>query len=148
MSRRLWIILIFIPVYTVVVFCLTSLISLALSIQQPWAWCIVNGHKTVENRTWNTKTRGLIGIHAGKTFDNDGYDWIRSQFPGLELPKVDAFDKGGIVGRANLIDTITELDDPWFFGPNGFIFEDAEPLTLIPCRGQLMFFKPKLNEVK
>ena len=30
----------------------------ALSIQQPWAWFIVNGYKDVENRTWSTKFRG------------------------------------------------------------------------------------------
>ena len=36
----------------------------ALSVRQPWAWCIVSGFKSVENRTWTTKYRGPILIHA------------------------------------------------------------------------------------
>jgi len=35
-----------------------------LSVRQPWAWLIVNGHKDVENRTWSTQHRGDILIHA------------------------------------------------------------------------------------
>lgn len=36
----------------------------ALSIQQPWAWLIVNGYKDVENRDWNTKFRGRFYVHG------------------------------------------------------------------------------------
>jgi len=36
----------------------------ALSIRQPWANKIVDGEKTVENRTWRTKYRGPLLIHA------------------------------------------------------------------------------------
>src|SRR5258708_38096209 len=38
----------------------------ALSIQQPWAWAILAGVKTVENRTWRTFHRGPLLIHASK----------------------------------------------------------------------------------
>ncbi|WP_206002040.1 ASCH domain-containing protein [Paraburkholderia aromaticivorans] len=37
----------------------------ALSIRQPWAWLIVKGHKDIENRTWSTRFRGRVLIHAG-----------------------------------------------------------------------------------
>lgn len=37
----------------------------ALTIQQPWAWAIAAGEKTVENRRWQTHYRGPIVIHAG-----------------------------------------------------------------------------------
>ncbi|AWI90326.1 hypothetical protein C0214_19955 [Methylobacterium sp. DM1] len=30
----------------------------ALSIMQPWAWLIVNGHKDIENRDWRGHFRG------------------------------------------------------------------------------------------
>lgn len=39
----------------------------ALSIRQPWASLILAGHKTVENRVWNTTHRGPIIVHAGVT---------------------------------------------------------------------------------
>jgi len=36
----------------------------ALSIKQPWATLIAHGIKDIENRTWRTKFRGRIYIHA------------------------------------------------------------------------------------
>lgn len=41
----------------------------AISIKQPWAWAIANGHKTIETRTWPTKYRGEILIVASKAPD-------------------------------------------------------------------------------
>ncbi len=38
----------------------------AISVKQPWASLIVSGLKDVENRTWPTKFRGRILIHASK----------------------------------------------------------------------------------
>jgi hypothetical protein len=35
-----------------------------LSIKQPWAGLIINGVKDIENRTWQTKYRGKILVHA------------------------------------------------------------------------------------
>ena len=115
--------------------------GLCLSIQQPWAWLIVTGHKPVENRTWPTRVRGWIGIHAGKKLDAEGLRWIRQNFPQIELPPV--FDMGGIVGRARLIDCVADHESPWFFGPYGFVFDRAEPLPFRACRGKLGFFRPE-----
>jgi len=120
--------------------------GLALSILQPWSWCIVNGYKHVENRTWKTRIRGLIGIHAGKGFDQDGFDWITASFPDVPLPDKKEFGRGGIVGRALLTDCVDNYESKWFFGPYGFIFTDAEPIEFIPCRGQLSFFRPQMNK--
>lgn len=99
----------------------------ALSIQQPWAWLIVNGYKDVENRSWPTNVRGRIAIHAGKKFDSEGYEWVLDNRPDIEMPHPAAFEFGGIVGSAVLTDCITEpLNDEalWFFGPYGFVFAD------------------------
>lgn len=38
----------------------------ALTISQPFASLIASGEKWVENRTWETKYRGPLAIHAGK----------------------------------------------------------------------------------
>jgi hypothetical protein len=37
----------------------------ALTVKQPWAHMIANLGKLVENRTWETRYRGLLAIHAG-----------------------------------------------------------------------------------
>jgi hypothetical protein len=105
---------------------------------------IVNGYKAVENRDWSTKVRGWIGIHAGQTYDKDGDAWVRRQFPHIPLPQPSEIERGGIVGRARLVDCVSKHPSPWFFGDYGFMLEDAEPLPLIPCRGQLGFFRPEL----
>ncbi|PXY17080.1 hypothetical protein BAY59_36495 [Prauserella coralliicola] len=38
----------------------------ALSIRQPWTALILAGHKSVENRTWHTRWRGPLVLHAGQ----------------------------------------------------------------------------------
>lgn len=50
----------------------------ALTIQQPWAWCIAAGHKLVENRSWATSYRGPLAIHAGKTVDRDAIPMVKN----------------------------------------------------------------------
>lgn len=112
----------------------------ALSIQQPWAWLIVNGYKDIENRSWPTNVRGEKLIHAGKKVDAEGYEWVRETFPEIPLPPIDALERGGIVGRARLVDCVTAMVSRWFFGPYGFVFKDAQPLPFRPVRGMLGFF--------
>jgi activating signal cointegrator 1 len=51
----------------------------ALTLIQPWASLIIMGRKKIETRSWPTKYRGLLAIHAGKSVDRDaceefGYD--------------------------------------------------------------------------
>jgi len=41
-----------------------------LTIQQPWAFAIAEGFKTVENRSRRTNYRGQLLIHAGLTIDH------------------------------------------------------------------------------
>ncbi len=119
--------------------------GLCLSIQQPWAWLIVNGYKSIENRDWATRVRGVIGIHAGQKFDSDGFEWVTRTFPEINLPAIVEFERGGIVGTATLVDCVTEVESPWFFGKFGFILADAKAMPLIPCHGRLGFFRPDIS---
>ena len=114
----------------------------ALSIQQPWAWLISNGHKDVENRNWPTKFRGAVLIHAGKKFDKDGYEWVRHAFPHIQMPAPNEFDKGGIVGQAVITGCVKEMNSPWFFGRYGFTLTEGKALPFIPCKGMLGLFTP------
>ncbi len=121
----------------------------ALSIRQPWAWLIAHGYKDVENRTWKTNFRGEFLIHAGEKFDKEGYSWVMisandEKFdidPLITLPPPYNFERGGIVGRAEIIDCVTEHDSPWFSGAYGFVVRNAEPLEFRPYKGRLGFFK-------
>lgn len=42
---------------------------LALTFRQPWADLILGGCKSIEIRSWTTKHRGQLIVHAGKTID-------------------------------------------------------------------------------
>ena len=114
----------------------------ALSILQPWAWLIVNGHKDIENRTWGTGFRGQVLIHAGKTYpkcdfadDLDIYGRRYGAYPATREEMT-----GGIVGVATIVDCVRKSDSEWFNGPYGFVLRDARQLPLTPLRGQLGFF--------
>jgi hypothetical protein len=115
---------------------------IALSIQQPWAWLIVQGHKDIENRTWPTSYRGKILIHAGKRYAKYEFedDAITFGFRFSGFPETREEMTGGIVGMATLVDCVQESDSQWFYGPYGFVLRDARPLPFVPFRGQLGFF--------
>jgi hypothetical protein len=117
-----------------------------LSIRQPWAWCIVNGHKPVENRSWSTDFRGQVLVHAGKIFDAPAVEQILEYFPELEVVMPQQFELGGIVGVATITDCVTEHDSRWFVGEYGFVLADARPLPFRAWRGQLNFFDVPLDD--
>jgi|InoplaM2AM_1038554.scaffolds.fasta_scaffold00122_3 hypothetical protein len=117
-----------------------------LSIRQPWAWLIVNGHKPIENRDWSTDWRGELLIHAGKTFDDDALDGIRDFFPDVFRQLPQQYELGGIVGVAHLVACVTQSQSAWFTGPHGFVLEQARPLPLRRWRGQLGFFDVPLDD--
>jgi len=111
-----------------------------LSIQQPWAWLIVNGFKDCENRSWYTSYRGPILIHAGRKFDRDGYWWLSHE--GNKLPAEESFPVGAIVGKVFIYDVTREQSSDWHeSGQYGFYVRDAIALPEpIPMRGQLGIF--------
>lgn len=51
----------------------------SLSLMQPYAWMIANGHLLVDDRSWGTKYRGPLLIHASKKFHAGYYDFIRTK---------------------------------------------------------------------
>lgn len=112
----------------------------ALSIRQPWAWLIVHGDKDIENRTWRTKFRGPVLIHAGKKIDRVAYDILTDS--GIDLPPIENLETGGIIGQTEIVDCVNESDSPWFSGPPkyGFVLANSRPVRFRPCKGQLGFF--------
>lgn len=112
-----------------------------LSIRQPWAWLIVNGHKDIENRTWETKFRGRVLIHAGKTkpdWDDEEYEFCEEEH-GIIVPR-EGLPLGGIVGSARIVDCVAASDSKWFMGPFGFVLTERKPGPFVPLRGMLGFF--------
>jgi hypothetical protein len=92
----------------------------ALSILQPWASAIARGAKRIETRSWKTRYRGPLLIHAGKSHlymvnpndfprGVDGNRWLAA-CEGLELRRrtnlSDRLPLGAIIAIAILVDCI------------------------------------------
>lgn len=73
-----------------------------ITIKQPWATLIAEGLKEYEFRTWKTKYRGSILIHAGKGIDKKAMERFKSL--NLEYPV------GQIIAKADITDCI-KVDD-------------------------------------
>lgn len=110
----------------------------AISLAQPWAHLVVQGIKDIENRSWCTKHRGPILIHASRSLDLDALDWLRSI--GIELSP-DELDSGGIIGVVELIDCVRSHQSPWFSGPWGWVLSNPRPLEYKMVRGNTGIFK-------
>ena len=69
-----------------------------LTVKEPWATLIIEGLKQYEFRSWKTKYRGKILIHAGASLEKD------------MLPRFSCYDLnyncGHIIGEAELVDCI------------------------------------------
>lgn len=70
-----------------------------LTIKQPWATLIMQGDKRFEFRSWQTKYRGDLLIHAGLGIDKEAIKRLEKYIP-EELPC------GKILGKVKLVDCI------------------------------------------
>lgn len=122
-----------------------------ISLLQPWASLVVLGYKKIETRSWNTKYRGELLIHASKRFSDDLKE-LTTTSPFKEvlmeagLLKVKgrgiytncqfALPTSGILGKVNLMETratskniANYVVDDWVnkLPPNEFAFGDFSP---------------------
>jgi hypothetical protein len=146
-----------------------------LSGRQPWWWAILHAGKAVENRVWSTKYRGPILLHAALGCTRleyaDAVSWMvsrglaRSPLCSLDtmseialrvagvdpmtlplIPPLADMQRGGIVGRARIVDVLSPSTDgkpraPWHMrDQHGFVLADVELLPFGPCRGMLGLF--------
>lgn len=118
-----------------------------ITIKQPFASLIVAGLKEYEFRTWRTKYRGEIFIHAGKGID-------KKAMKKFECYNLD-YPSGCIIAKANLVDcidvdnqvrSILKEKNPLVYGNiikhtewDGFAFElcNIEKIKPIVINGQL-----------
>lgn len=75
-----------------------------ITVQQPYAWAIVAGHKRVENRTFRTNYRGPLAIHAGLGAEHEeaGLRLLRR----LRIKRPAELPRGVVVGLVDLVDVV------------------------------------------
>lgn len=113
----------------------------AVTIHGPWAWAIIAGYKTVENRSWPTNHRGTLAIHAGKSSDSDEIALQLFRELGITSPKT--FKRGVIIGTVQLVDILSPVDYLNHYGDSPYHRRMAEgplcwvlknPVPCIPLR--------------
>lgn len=133
---------------------------LSITVRQPWAWLIIRPDitdpvhraaaiargeiKDIENRTWPTRVRGRVLIHAGLGMTRAEYadveDFLAEAAPKIRLPSIKDMVRGGIIGAVDLVDCVTRSDSRWFMGSHGFVLRNPEPMPLTRWPGRLGFF--------
>jgi hypothetical protein len=117
----------------------------AITIRQPWAHAVIQGWKPVENRSWPTKVRGTVAVHAARKVEHkEFFDFVRekgleAQVP-LDILTARNLPHSAVIGLVDIIDCTTSSPSPWFEGPFGFVFANPRPLRPISCRGALQIF--------
>jgi hypothetical protein len=130
--------------------------TLALSIQQPWAWLIIRPDiadpveraaaygsgliKDIENRTWGTQVRGRVLVHTGKAVDESAYPYLAREFPFIKVPRPHELPTGGVLGVVEITDCVKQSSSRWFGGEFGFTLAGALPLPFKATPGKLKFF--------
>lgn len=130
----------------------------AISIRQPWASLIVLGIKDIENRTWATRQRGTVLVHASKGMTRDEHadaiefavEAIRNDPRNAGATKIrtlrelgfafDDLQRGGVIGTVDIVDCVSRSESPWFVGDYGFMLRNPKPLAFQPLKGALGFF--------
>ena len=74
-----------------------------ITLKQPWATLVAEGIKKYEFRSWRTKYRGKILIHAGVGVDKEELD----KFKNLNLE----FPKGKILAEVEIVDCFPLTDE-------------------------------------
>lgn len=133
----------------------------ALSLRQPWASLVAVGAKKYETRTWSTKYRGPLVIHASKaapsrSINLAGGAWW-SMVCTMLMGQADYLDPDGSMPRGQLL-AIVELEDVLptaqvvptplerslgHFGPGRFAWHLTGPRRLakpIPWKGRQGLF--------
>lgn len=111
--------------------------------RQPYAWLIVAGIKRIENRSWSTRYRGPLLIHAALRLASEIDSLTRDILADCNRDP-QRMRRGGIIGTVELIDCVTEQwSDPFFTGPFGFVLANPRPCRFRPCRGRLGLFTPE-----
>lgn len=77
-----------------------------ISIKQPWATLIALGEKKFETRSWATKYRGELAIHASKKIDREACRMtpIRETLLEHEIILLNDLPTGQIIATCNLVD--------------------------------------------
>ncbi len=110
----------------------------ALSIHSHWAWAIIHGDKRIENRTWRTRYRGPLLIHASQTIDRE----ILANLP--DAPQPCDLTRGAFIGVVDVLDCVpfSETQNaPYAVGPWCWLLSNPRPIQPVEWKGTTGLFR-------
>lgn len=127
-----------------------------ITIKQPFATLIAEGLKEYEFRTWKTKYRGELLIHAGKGIDKKAmkkFEQYNFNYPsGCIIAKVNLCDciknddtARKILNKKNPLVYSSIIEDTNWKG-YGFKLENIEKINSIPIKGKLSLWNYDYKE--
>ena len=123
-----------------------------LSVRQPWATAIVLGWKGIENRSWSTRYRGRLYIHAAATRTSRAEYTEAEEFIanacGVRLVGSSSVPPnyfGAVIGHVDVVDVVKDSGSSWFTGPFGWVLHNAKDCEPIPMKGRLGIFEATLE---
>lgn len=129
----------------------------AISIKQPWAYLICAGIKDVENRTWATKYRGRVYIHAsaksvGQYFSEGVFTADQLNYL-IQSKKIDLIEKvqlSAIIGHVDIVDCVVNYPSIWAEKSETGLLDEptneyGKPTYNWILRNPCLFDKPILN---
>jgi len=136
-----------------------------ITIKQPWASLIIDDIKDIENRTWPTRFRGRVLVHAGlckwtcdkrfnllcETFTTGQFDYLDNNNQFITIIY------GAIIGSVEIIDCVINHPSIWaektevltdedgfpVYGEKTYNWVLANPIKFpepIPAKGKLSFW--------
>jgi hypothetical protein len=114
----------------------------SLSIRAPWAWCIMNAGKNIENRSQKTNYRGPLLIHVSKTWDEKDLEEAQKRTD-LEIPAKGRLSLGACIGIVDLVDCYysPEAYEQWGFADcYHLVIKNPRPICRFYYKGQLGLF--------
>jgi len=121
-----------------------------LSIAQPWASCIIDHGKNVENRSANLHKRGTVALYASTSKNLLRFEMCKKQY-GITL-NWENVPRGAIIGFMDIVDvidddTVTKKTKKWFMGDYGYVLVNIiklkKPVPAKPPKGAVTFWKIK-----
>lgn len=127
-----------------------------ITVKQPYASLIAAGIKKYEFRTWNSKYRGKLLIHAGKGIDKKAMEKFKDynlEYPAgciiaicdmVDCVKIDDEARKMLLKENELVYGKTACDKN--FDGYGFKLENVKKIESIPVKGALSFWEYDYKE--
>lgn len=130
-----------------------------ITIKNPWAYLICSGEKNIENRTWPTKYRGRVLVHASASpvpmkHEADVFtyaQWWQGLAPDQRiLMQSNTLPNSAIIGSVEIVDCVVNHESIWAEKtPMAYLgkltIECQKPIYNWVLANPVLFAKPILN---